>query len=746
MSESVMEKTPEVVKAPKAVTKAVDAAVLVGDELGPIGLSLYVPVGNNQSSNERRGFGVCHSFESSLGSGSVVPTVDFRINVRFPRDGCGWAFEEASTSVYDRFPDAKGREKGLTVVRVSLADEARVTVNGFGMPFANTDDPEVEGWMNDNKPIAGNATLLGFLRQRKFCILIPERPDVASKKYSVEKLPPPFKYPYGTDQSWDVGKFKALIKSNKGHQFRETSRHDDDNHHMTTVNQNNVQDVMWLDDAAIEIATMKFPAYFVRPDLGTPTADTNVFFVVTAMQKRFTKEHEKAWGRLSKKEPLLLHLYDRSENSEPDAIWKCKIVDRPTKEPALALHCVQREELVLEVHRPKRADKHADYVVRDFACREEANDALEQGTEQWHHVSLCFDAGLRDCKRRVEAVSLFHPLAEPSNPFRWGLPDPSMPAKAQEAFKDKDGVELARIKAQLMDRMELHRALVRGNGFYDWMVAKDPTRSYVDATASLSVADADVTYRQLPCANFLGFGDAVRAEAIVNEALPHDRDRFRAYLSNRPLGFGMITGGPGTGKTTAGAAATAAMVERYGRVLCSAPSDAAVDNFAARLDTRTRAMAEACNRRTEQSGPKRYRHRLVIRAYHPSAEVDAFNALLKDPSLGDEAAPKGWEPRWMLHLSLTFWFLAVLGSPAVRELHPNDSQDLWDLRQQIDSTEPDLERLRDVATGVTAWEQYERDGLVADETIKFYLLRLLPYVNMLCMTPAESEDVAMYRA
>lgn len=29
--------------------------------------------------------------------------------------------------------------------------------------------------------------------------------------------------------------------------------YDDDNHHMTVVNQNNVQDVMWLDDAAIEV-------------------------------------------------------------------------------------------------------------------------------------------------------------------------------------------------------------------------------------------------------------------------------------------------------------------------------------------------------------------------------------------------------------------------------------------------------------------------------------------------------------
>jgi hypothetical protein len=31
------------------------------------------------------------------------------------------------------------------------------------------------------------------------------------------------------------------------------------------------------------------------------------------------------------------------------------------------------------------------------------------------------------------------------------------------------------------------------------------------------------------------------ADALVEEALPQDRSRFRAYLSSRPLGLGLIT-------------------------------------------------------------------------------------------------------------------------------------------------------------------------------------------------------------
>ncbi|KAL7950121.1 hypothetical protein V8C42DRAFT_309536 [Trichoderma barbatum] len=65
-----------------------------------------------------------------------------------------------------------------------------------------------------------------------------------------------------------------------------------------------------------------------------------------------------------------------------------------------------------------KAGWNPDSAVRDFGDRTEANRALEQGNEQWHHVSLCFDSGLKDLKRKVKAVSLFHPLAHPSNPVQ----------------------------------------------------------------------------------------------------------------------------------------------------------------------------------------------------------------------------------------------------------------------------------------------------------------------------------------
>lgn len=198
-----------------------------------------------------------------------MPYDHMRIHVQFPRDGCTYTFEEASKAVFDRFPNAK-KQKGLTVIRVSLTDDARVTITGFGTPFANADDAQVEGWVNQNKPIINNLTLLDVLHRKTFYFVVSLDVDVASKRFSVDRLPPPIVYPYGTDQEWDVAKFKNLIRANKGHQFKAAHSHSNDIHHMTAVNQSNVQDVMWLDDAAIEIAATKFPAYFVPPDSGAP--------------------------------------------------------------------------------------------------------------------------------------------------------------------------------------------------------------------------------------------------------------------------------------------------------------------------------------------------------------------------------------------------------------------------------------------------------------------------------------------
>jgi len=88
--------------------------------------------------------------------------------------------------------------------------------------------------------------------------------------------------------------------------------------------------------------------------------------------------------------------------------------------------------------------------------------------------------------------------------------------------------------------MALHRALMRGNGFFDWMTADNTTVEERMAGLNLDKEPAP-RFRPLPVVNYLDIADKELLEAIVNQALPDDRARFRQYLSNRPLGFGTMT-------------------------------------------------------------------------------------------------------------------------------------------------------------------------------------------------------------
>lgn len=152
-------------------------------------------------------------------AGEVMVDEWHTITVKFPRGGYLCSFEEAPTSVIERFISSPKVQRGLTIMRVRLRDGAQVTIVGFGMPFANADDTEVEGWVNESRPIVENYTLMDILSQRNFTIILTGRPEEATRDFAEESLPPPFVFPYGSEQGWNEDLFKELIRNNKGSSF-----------------------------------------------------------------------------------------------------------------------------------------------------------------------------------------------------------------------------------------------------------------------------------------------------------------------------------------------------------------------------------------------------------------------------------------------------------------------------------------------------------------------------------------------
>lgn len=150
---------------------------------------------------------------------------------------------------------------------------------------------------------------------------------------------------------------------------------------------------------------------------------------------------------------------------------------------------------------------------------------------------------------------MFHPSAQPSNAHRVAIGDSKMAERtvgpAKDAQKTTEEVMKETVRetaedqtlstAQEEDRMDLHRALVRGTGFYEWMT-KAGLKSLPGTMEFTSPVDPPVHFRPLPVVNFLDIDDTAYADSIVEEALPHDRARFRVYLSSRPLGLGIISG------------------------------------------------------------------------------------------------------------------------------------------------------------------------------------------------------------
>lgn len=171
-----------------------------------------------------------------------------------------------------------------------------------------------------------------------------------------------------------------------------------------------------------------------------------------------------------------------------------------------------------------------------------------------------------------------------------------------------------------------------------------------------------------------------------------------------------------------------------GKVLASAPTHASVDNLAARLHSITTRVTERYN----QGKPlkPRFPRMMVVCAYAEIDEYPAFMALVEDSGKGDLAGPRdvfGTRSAWKLPLSVAYWLLVCLGSPAVPQIRLDDSNDLRNLRDDI-ATRQDLASLRAVAMGHITWNEYMAGERVSRQTVESLLRSVVEIADILCTT------------
>ncbi|KAL7904675.1 WD40-repeat-containing domain protein [Trichoderma velutinum] len=593
---------------------------------------IEIPRGSKREENGSRAF----YFVDPRQNQRPIPSLRYRLEVKFNLVGLAYAIKPIEPALVKLLP--KRRNK-LSVFEIDVEDNPGRLVCGFGMPFDNRGHPS-DGWINYSQPIIGNHTLLDILSKRTFRFVVESSVEDMQASFVPKRIPPPFRYPYGTDHSWNPDRYDTMLHQTKGKTFLKAWKFENHNDHLAVVTQSQVQDFVWLRDAAVGISRNNLRACFVSASGSSPSLTDDDFYVIVPLTQWFLKEYGAALRCLLNSEVLVLYILDPAFRDQVNylkpARWPARVAHSSTMINALA---------------------HQGFQLRDW----------------------------------VEAVLQFHPNANPTT-------------------REPGGLQLFRaISSNTKFKMNLHRDLVLGNGFFNTL------QSDAEIQPPMQFAHA----HSLPTVNLLPESQPT-INALMEDVVHSDREKLRAYLSRVPLGFGLVTGDPGSGKTTVLSVATIGMSIALGPIYASAATDIAADNFAKRLNRVSKKFTRRL-KRVKELDDNPAKSILVVRGYYEDDEVAAFHNLLEHPQMGDKAAPPYnlvSKSKWRLHLSLAFWLLMALRSPAVRPL-------------QIDG-ESDFQRLRDVATGVNTYKEYKKGHTVGHTFIKRMFLRILSHTDVLC--------------
>ncbi|KAL7944113.1 hypothetical protein V8C42DRAFT_358789 [Trichoderma barbatum] len=137
-----------------------------------------------------------------------------------------------------------------------------------------------------------------------------------------------------------------------------------------------------------------------------------------------------------------------------------------------------------------------------------------------------------------------------------------------------------KIAAAMKALMNMYAALQQGREFSNLWAAR--CRAYSNRQIDEAPLESGLRWT-IPAVNLLKIDEKV-LYCLTEEVVAEERDRFKQYMGDLPLGFGIISAGPGFGKTSALGVVALGFAHRVKQVYVSAPTPIAVDKFATRLD------------------------------------------------------------------------------------------------------------------------------------------------------------------
>ncbi|EXK25495.1 hypothetical protein FOMG_17866 [Fusarium oxysporum f. sp. melonis 26406] len=310
------------------------------------GFTLIFSRDPGQVTSEKEGRGVCYAYDPS--SDKPVPSA-FTITVKFPRGSISCSHLPVPAVIQARFPKVEDRQE-----------------------YFNSPDPKLQGWVNYHGKI-NDVSFLEVLHQRAFSFIVELLIASCRESMGDQNLPGLFTHGY-LCQPADVQEMKALVDKKRGRAFPPCYAYDNDDAHITAINQSVIQDTLWVHREAELIAEERLLAYFVTPI--RVISEGHAVHLVVLVPKAWRDLHDLAWLRLTAGNPLIkvkIHDISTPGHTGP-ALWTGKIIGSNNSAPELRTHPIQDHELIVRV----RAASVPRILIRHYPNRRTADKALAQ--------------------------------------------------------------------------------------------------------------------------------------------------------------------------------------------------------------------------------------------------------------------------------------------------------------------------------------------------------------------------------
>jgi hypothetical protein len=277
-------------------------------------------------------------------------------------------------------------------------------------------------------------------------------------------------------------------------------------------------------------------------------------------------------------------------------------------------------------------------------------------------------------------------------------------------------------------RRAAQRDFFQGNGFYTSI------QKIADFVMGV-IGPPNVQFRT-PHDNFINALWPEMKEAVLARLMPETRAKFTAVMSHCPLGIVAIVGFAGAGKTETTAIAAACFMAnpQVRTIYCSAASNVATDNFAARLHRISAALHVSV---PDFSAP------MVVRGYRLHTEMRTFLSILNGQPTRSQICRGS---PWKMHLSVCEWTLRLIGFNGY-DLSSVTNEKVLELAAEFRFNR-EYESLRRLARGEATLTSIVRASCMDPDKeerglrtqLEILMERIIACADAVCTTPYASDE------